>query len=83
MQHNPAECDRIDSECNELAEKVGNLHLQLKETRQGLETVTESSYLQVVEILQAAVGLKPNAGGAIKTEIKRALDLLSLDTLTK
>jgi hypothetical protein len=36
-----------------------------------------------MEILQAATGLKPNAGGAIKIEIKRALGLLSLDSLTK
>jgi hypothetical protein len=78
-----AERDRLDSECNELAEKVGDLHLQLEETKQGLETVTESNYLQVIEILRAATGLKPNAGGAIKKEIKRALDLLSPKTPTK
>jgi hypothetical protein len=78
-----AERDRLDSECNELAERVGNLHLQLEETKQGFETVTESSYLQVIEILRTATDLKPNAGGAIKKEIKRALDLLSPKTPTK
>jgi hypothetical protein len=78
-----AERDRLDSECNELAERVGNLHLQLEETKQGFETVTKSSYLQVIEILRTAIGLKPNAGGAIKKEIKRALDLLSSKTPTK
>jgi hypothetical protein len=51
--------------------------------KQGFETVTQSSYLQVIEILRAAIGLKPNAGGAIKKEIKRALDLLSPKTPTK
>lgn len=77
------ERDRLDSECNELAEKVGDLHLHLEEIKQGFETVTESSYLQGIEILQAATGLKPNAGGAIKKEIKQALDLLSPKTPTK
>jgi hypothetical protein len=78
-----AERDRLDSECNELAERVGDLRLQLEEMEQGLETVTKSSYLQGMEILRAAIGLKPNAGGAIKKEIKRALDLLSPKTPTK
>lgn len=78
-----AERDRLDSECNELAAKVGDLHLQLEEIKQSFETVTESSYPQVTEILRAAIGLKPNAGGAIKVEIKRAMDLLSRKTLIK
>jgi len=78
-----AERDRLDSECNELAAKVEDLYLQLEEMKQDFEIVTESSCLQVVEILRAAIGLKPNAGGAIKKEIKRALDLLSLGTPTK
>ncbi len=60
-----------------------DLHLQLEGMKQGFETVTQSSYLQVIEILRAAIGLKPNAGGAIKKEIKRALDLLSPKTPTK
>lgn len=81
------ERDRLDSECNELAEKVGNLHLQLEEMKQNYETVTESNCsqasTQALEILQAAVGLKANAGGAIKTEIKRVMDLLSLETPTQ
>jgi hypothetical protein len=77
------ERDRLDSECNELAERVGDLHLQLEEAKQGFEIVTESSYLQGMEILREAIGLKPNAGGAIKKEIKRALELLSLGTPTE
>jgi hypothetical protein len=59
-----------------LEEKVRDLYLQLEQKRQNLEIVTESSYSQVLEILQAAISLKANAGGAIKTEIKRALDLM-------
>ena len=70
-------------ECNELAEKVRDLHLQLEKIKQSLETVTESNYSQGMNILQATIGLKANAGGAIKKEIKRALDLLSQKTPTK
>jgi hypothetical protein len=71
-----AERDRLVSERNELEEKVRDLYLQLKEKTQNLEIVTESSYSQALEILQAAISLKANAGGAIKVEIKRALKLL-------
>lgn len=71
-----AERDRLASECNELGEKVRDLYLQLEEKRQNLEIVTESNYSQALEILQEAVGLKANAGGAIKVEIKQALKLL-------
>ncbi len=66
-----------------MAEKVEDLHLQLEGMKQGLEPVTESSCLQVIKILRAAIGLKADAGGAIKKEIKRALDLLSPKTPTK
>lgn len=76
------ERDRLDSECNELGERVADLNLQLEKLKQGFETVTESNYSQGMDILRAAISLKPNAGGAIKKEIKRALDLLSPKTLT-
>jgi regulator of replication initiation timing len=78
-----AERDCLGSECNELTEKVGDLHLQLEGMKQDVEIVTESSHLQVIEILRAAIGLKANAGGAIKKEIKQALDLLDPKTPTK
>ncbi len=66
-----------------MAEKVEDLHLQLEGMKQDLETVTESNCLQVIEILRAVIGLKANAGGAIKKEIKQALDLLDPKTPTK
>lgn len=39
--------------------------------------VTTERVKQAIEILNHAVTLKANAGGAIKAEIRRALDLLS------
>lgn len=74
------ERDRLNSECNKLVKKVGDLHLQLEEMKQSHETVTQSSSsqipTQVLEILQTALNLKANAGGAIKAEIRQALNLL-------
>lgn len=68
------ERDRLDSICNELAEKVGSLQTLLEEMKQDPEMVTQSSYsqdsAQALEILQAAIGLKAHAGGAIKVEFK-------------
>lgn len=74
------ERDRLVSERDELEEKIQDLHLQLEKKKQNLEIVTESNCSQVLEILQAAISLKANAGGAIKIEIKRAMDLLSPKT---
>jgi hypothetical protein len=77
-----AERDRLSSECNELARKVSELNCSLAETSH-LETVTKSNYIQLLEILRSALSLKANSGGAIKTEIKKALNLLNLEIPTK
>ena len=66
-----------------MAASVSGTFLQ----RSRLDPKTCNCWLKVLIsrylILQAAMALKTNAGGAIKVEIKQAVDLLSPKTPTK
>ncbi len=66
--------DCLSCQLDEAVTAEGN-HSEIK---QHLDKVTESNYQEALEILRSALSLKANAGGAIKVEIKRALDLLDL-----
>ena len=44
----PEKHGHMDSGCNELAKRVGDLHLQLEKIKQDFEPVTKSSDLQVM-----------------------------------
>lgn len=55
------------------ARKLDNGETQETKPR---DTSDSSDYNEAVEILQKALTLKPNAGGAIKAEIRKALILL-------
>ncbi|HCF29010.1 MAG TPA: hypothetical protein DEV81_17815 [Cyanobacteria bacterium UBA11049] len=50
----------------------------LPNTKQYLDNVTKSTYGEVLEVLRSTLSLEANAGGAIKAEIRRALELLDL-----
>jgi len=76
------ERDALDQECQELAAKVGDLHLLLDEMRSQPphESVTQSSDSsgreKVIAILKEGLPMKAGNGGAIKEKIRQALALL-------
>ena len=57
-------------------QKQSNQHKEPKK-KERFDGVTESNYQEALLILHSALNLKANAGGAIKAEIKRALNLLN------
>lgn len=73
------ERDHLDQECNELAEKVGMLNLQVEELKQRDDSVTQSKLLEALkEVLAKAgreqKGYKTNSFSQGLKELKQILD---------
>lgn len=78
-----AERDELDKECSELANRLGDVHLELDKLRSETshDSVTRSSDIpgkqEIIDLLIEATKLKANAGGAIKGKIRQVIELLS------
>jgi ABC-type phosphate transport system auxiliary subunit len=78
-----AERDKLDKECSELANRLGDVHLELDTLRSETshDSVTQSNDIpgkqEIIDLLIEATKLKANAGGAIKGKIRQAIELLS------
>lgn len=64
-------CEYLEQQWNERESLITNLRMQLGKLGRKIQDQE-----QAIFVLRAALDLKANAGGAIKTQIKKALELL-------
>lgn len=62
-----------------MKEKLLSMARAIDDAKTEVLIVDKDTYVKALNVLESALNLKPNAGGAIKTQIKDALELLRIE----